>query len=235
MPEADEDKNQRSRSFLFIAIAIFAMSGTKNCNRLLMPENGLIALNVPLDCTRTGSHSTRTTHPFYLKLWNGISQSLFGFSISNPYWNRTKGEMAAECLNKDKLKVAIEKSFSCSSVNNANIRSGYAQHCGHCLPCIIRRAAMYHAFGDYDPSNYLYSEVNVIEKDRGLVGEQLRSFQYAIQKLKQNPNAKNVLIHKPGPLENNEEYLRELSEMYYRGLMEVDRWIQESQEKNHAD
>lgn len=228
LPEADEDKNQRSRSFLFIAIAIFAMSGTKNCTRLLMPENGLIALNVPLDCTRIGSHSTRTTHPFYLKLWNEISENLFGFSISNPYWNKTKGEMAAECLNKDKLKEAIEKSFSCSSVNNANIRSGHAQHCGHCLPCIIRRAAMYHAFGNQDPSEYLYSDVNVIEKNRDLVGEQLRSFQYAIQKLKQNPNAKRILIHKPGPLEYNEDYLKELSEMYYRGLMEVEQWIRES-------
>ena len=94
---------------------------------------------------------------------------------------------------------------------------------------------MYHAFGDYDPSEYLYSDINIIEKNRELVGEQLRSFQYAIQKLKQNSNAKNVLIHKPGPLENNEEYLEELSEMYYRGLMEVDKWIQGSREKKYVD
>ena len=235
LPEADEDKNQRSRSFLFIAVAIFAMSGTKNCNHLLVPENGLIALNVPLDCTRIGSHSTRTTHPFYLKLWNEVSQSLFGFSISNPYWNKTKGEMAAECLNKDELKIAIGKSFSCSSVNNANIRSGHSQHCGHCLPCIIRRAAMYRAFGDYDPSEYLYSNVSVIENNRDLVGEQLRSFQYAIQKLKQIPNAKKILIHKPGPLDNDKEYLTELAEMYYRGLMEVDQWIRDNRENDYAD
>ena len=234
LPEADEDKNQRSRSFLFITIALFAMSGTQNCNRLLMPENGLIALNVPLDCTRIGSHSTRTTHPFYLKLWNEVSGKIFGFSISNPYWNKTKGEMAVECLNKDQLKVAIGKSFSCSSVNNANIRSGHSQHCGHCLPCIIRRAAMYRAFEDYDPSEYLYSNVSIIENNRDLVGEQLRSFQYAIEKLKQNPYAKNILIHKSGPLENDEQYLTELSEMYYRGLMEVDQWIQHGREKDNV-
>ncbi|SHJ57787.1 7-cyano-7-deazaguanine synthase (queuosine biosynthesis) [Hathewaya proteolytica DSM 3090] len=220
LPEADEDKNQRSRSFLFIAIAICAMSGTKGCNHLYMPENGLIALNVPLDSTRIGSHSTRTTHPFYLKLWNEISMSIFGFSISNPYWNKTKGEMAA-----------IGKSYSCSSVNNANIRSGHSQHCGHCLPCIIRRAAMYHAFGKNDPSEYLYSDIYAIESNRGLVGEQLRSFQYAIQKLRQNPNSEKILIHKTGPLDANEEYLVELSDIYYRGLMEVDKWIQANKEK----
>nr|WP_314465148.1 Qat anti-phage system QueC-like protein QatC [uncultured Clostridium sp.] len=230
LPYADEDKNQRSRSFLFIAIAIFAMSGTKNCKQLLMPENGLIALNVPLDCTRVGSHSTRTTHPYYLELWNEISENLYGFSIINPYWNKTKGDMAAECLNKEELKVAIGKSYSCSSVNNANIRSGHSQHCGHCLPCIIRRAAMHRAFGDYDTSEYLYSDVSDIENNRSLVGEQLRSFQYAIKKLKLNSKIKDILIHKPGPLENVEAYLSELSDMYYRGLMEVDQWIKDSKE-----
>ena len=234
LPEADQDKNQRSRSFLFIAIAMFAMSGTKNCTRLFMPENGLIALNVPLDSTRVGSHSTKPTHPFYLKLWNEISQDMFGISITNPYWNKTKGEMAAECLNKDILKVAMGESFSCSSVNNASIRGGHSQHCGHCLPCIIRRAAMYHAFGAYDPSEYLYSEIKNIENNRELVGEQLRSFQYAIRKVTQTPNAKKILIHKSGPLKNDEKYLTELSDMYYRGLMEVEQWIQDNGGKNNC-
>lgn len=39
------------------------MTGMDNINELLVPENGLIALNVPLDETRVGSFSTRTTHP----------------------------------------------------------------------------------------------------------------------------------------------------------------------------
>ena len=38
-PEAGADLNQRSRSFLFIAIALFAMSGVKECTQLFMPEN----------------------------------------------------------------------------------------------------------------------------------------------------------------------------------------------------
>ena len=70
IPEGGNDNNTRSRSFLFIGYAIFAMSGMDNISELLVPENGLIALNVPLDETRVGSFSTRTTHPFYLSLWN---------------------------------------------------------------------------------------------------------------------------------------------------------------------
>ncbi len=235
LPGADKDMNQRSRSFLFITIALFAMSGTDGCNELLMPENGLIALNVPLDATRIGSHSTRTTHPFYMKLWNEVAREMFGVSISNPYWNKTKGEMAEKCLNKDVLKIAIGKSFSCSSVNSASIRSGKHQHCGHCLPCIIRRAAMYKAFGSWDASDYMYRSVIKLVNNRETIGEQIRSFQYAIDKLKKNPEAKDVLIHTPGPLDTDEQYLAELADTYYRGLMEVDKWIQDSLEKENAN
>ena len=92
--------------------------------------------------------------------------------------------MAAECLNKDRLMDAMGKSYSCSSVNNANIRGGHSQHCGHCLPCIIRRAAMYHAFGKNDPSEYLYSDIAAIESNRDLVGEQLRSFSVCNSEIK---------------------------------------------------
>ena len=235
LPDADKDMNQRSRSFLFVCIALFAMSGTDGCTELLIPENGLIALNVPLDPTRIGSHSTRTTHPYYLKLWNEVIERLFGFTIRNPYWNKTKGEMAAECMNQDLLKRAIKQSFSCSSVNSASIRSRRQQHCGHCLPCIIRRAAMHRAFGSWDSSDYMYSNVTELVNNRGSVGEQVRSFQYAINKLKKNLDAKDSLIHIPGPLEMNDDYLGELADTYYRGLMEVDQWIQDSLEKENAD
>lgn len=234
-PEAGSDLNQRSRSFLFIAIALFAMSGTKSCTQLMMPENGLIALNVPLEYLRLGSHSTRTTHPYYLKLWNEIVSDVFGYSIINPYWNKTKGEMAYECLNAEVLKMAMGHSYSCSSVNSVSIQSGKSNHCGHCLPCIIRRAAMHRAFGCFDPSDYMDNNVTELVNNREAKGEQIRSFRYAIERLKQKPKAKHALIHKPGPLEMNEEYLNELAEVYYRGLMEVDDWIRHSLENENAN
>ena len=60
-----------------------------------VPENGLIAVNVPLDPLRLGALSTRTTHPFYIARWNDALDAL-GITgrIENPYWDRTKGEMA---------------------------------------------------------------------------------------------------------------------------------------------
>lgn len=57
---------------------------------------------------------------------------------------------------------------------------------------------------------------------------QLRSFQYAIDKIKQDRNRALFYIHKPGPLPQDDEYLRELADTYIRGLLEVDAFIQDN-------
>lgn len=59
-------------------------------------------------------------------------------------------------------------------------------------------------------------------------GVQLRSFQMAIYRLKQHPELAKFLIHKSGKLANDGEYLQQLSEVYYRGLMEVDQFIEDN-------
>jgi hypothetical protein len=70
---AGEDTT-RGRSFLFFACGVFAGSGLDQSFTLNVPENGLIALNVPLDTLRLGSNSTRTTHPFYMSCWNELAK-----------------------------------------------------------------------------------------------------------------------------------------------------------------
>lgn len=42
------------------------------------------------------------------------------------------------------------------------------------------------------------------------MGIQLRSFQYAIDKIKQDRNHALFYIHKPGPLPQDDEYLQEI-------------------------
>lgn len=228
IPGGGNENTTRSRSFLFIAFGIFAMSGMKGVSTLEVPENGLIALNVPLDELRIGSHSTRTTHPFYLDSWNLVLQGLgIEFSIQNPYWNKTKGEMADECLNKEFLLQVIQDSISCSSPQKARWSGAAPQHCGYCVPCIIRRAAMNKAFREEgDSTPYLIDSVSEIaashEKGKGV---QLRSFQIAINKIKEQPQWAKILIHKSGPLSGDSAYLQELSDVYLRGLLEVDDFI----------
>lgn len=229
IPNGGNENSTRSRSFLFIALGIFAISGLSNVNILQIPENGLIALNIPLDELRVGSHSTRTTHPFYLNCWNKLLEILgLDISVANPYWNKTKGEMAYECMNKEFLQQTMYQSFSCSSPTKVKWKGlPPPQHCGYCVPCIIRRAAMNKAFGiSGDKTTYISKTMEeLIGGHSNSEGVQLRSFQYAIKRIKENPGVAGMLVYKTGPIQGNQEYIKDLADVYKRGLLEVDEFI----------
>ena len=75
--DIQHDVSMRTRSFNFLAVgaaAADAMAAIKNewSLDLIVPENGFIALNPPLTRRRLGSHSTRTTHPFFLSRYQRI-------------------------------------------------------------------------------------------------------------------------------------------------------------------
>jgi hypothetical protein len=186
-----------------------------------VPENGLIALNVPLDPLRLGAFSTRTTHPFYIARWNELL-NILGISgrIENPYWDKTKGEMAAGCRNPALLAKLAPKSLSCASPTKGRWLGLGTGHCGFCLPCLIRRAAL---LGTGDTTTYSLADLTARELDtRDAQGQQIRSFQYAIEKIRRKPKLAALYIHKPGPL-SDESPARQaaLADVYKRGLAEL--------------
>ena len=155
------DKNTRGRSFLFFTLGVFAGTGFGQHFTLRVPENGLIALNVPLDPLRLGSNSTRTTHPYYMARWNDLLRVLdIDGEVQNPYWDKTKGEMASNCSNGTLLKKLASDSLSCSSPTKGRWNGLGIEHCGYCLPCIIRRASLEAAFGaNNDTTRYTVSDL----------------------------------------------------------------------------
>jgi len=214
----------RGRSFLFLALGVCAGSGLQNQFRLRVPENGLIALNVPLDALRLGSLSTRTTHPFYMARWNNLIDGLgMNGTATNPYWNKTKGEMVAECKNQDLLQKVSSMSLSCSSPTKSRWLGRGVEHCGYCLPCIIRRAALLQGKnGIYDRTTYtLESLKNQTINTGNSEGKQIRSFQIAIARLVKDPSIAKMLIHKSGSLIDETNHLSELENVYRRGMQEV--------------
>lgn len=140
-----QEKTFRSRSFLFIVLGMYVARSIGNHIPLLMPENGAIALNVPLTPSRHGSCSTRTAHPFFLNTLRGIFEKLgIENNFSNPLELKTKGECAKECLNQTILNIAAEKSVSCAKRgHNRTWDCKSARGCGKCLPCIYRRASLH--------------------------------------------------------------------------------------------
>lgn len=220
--DVNSEKTTRGRSFLFFALGVLAGSGINNSFTLQVPENGLIALNVPLDNLRLGSLSTRTTHPFYMQCWNELLQLIeIPGELVNPYWNKTKGEMVTGCKNKVLLNKILPLSISCSSPAKGRYKGLSTQQCGYCLPCIIRRASL-----KKDSTSYTLEDLTDHTLDSSKAeGQQIRSFQIALQRLAKNPSLAKILIYKPGPLPSDPKVIDELANVYLRGMQEISKLL----------
>lgn len=143
------DGNLRARSLLFLGFAIFHAINF-NVEQVFLPENGLISINLPLNESRTSSNSTRTTHPYFIKkLKDFLSGIGINVEIVNLYQEKTKGEMLTECKNRTLLDRLINKTTSCSHSKRKGQwtrkkKSDGSKNCGYCIPCLIRRASVYH-------------------------------------------------------------------------------------------
>lgn len=137
----------RGRSLLFIAIAVCVASGYGFEGSLVLPENGTIALNVPLSPSRRGSCSTRTAHPLYVGLLQQVFSKLgLKYAIENPLMMKTKGEVASTCANQSLFQQLVPASVSCAKRGHTvTWKNRQANGCGMCMPCIYRRAALHSA------------------------------------------------------------------------------------------
>ena len=154
--ETDISMRTRSCNFLaFGAVGACAVQTISNQEsvELIVPENGFISLNAPLTSRRTGSLSTRTTHPHFIGTIQRIFNSVgMPYQIRNPYQFKTKGEMVADCQNRELLAGIVSNTVSCSHWKRTN------QQCGVCVPCIIRRAAML-AGGISEETEYFFEDL----------------------------------------------------------------------------
>lgn len=151
------ERSQRARSIIFLAFGAIVAATIEDADDeacMIVPENGFISYNVPLTPLRVGSLSTRTTHPYFLRLiqqtWDRAGLKI---RIENPYQHRTKGEMLLSCSDQDLLASLVSSSTSCGRFG----RFGY-RHCGRCVPCLVRRAAFI-AWGQTDATEYVYEDL----------------------------------------------------------------------------
>lgn len=138
----------RGRSLLFIAQGVLAASAMGGGTRVLIPENGTIALNPPLTPSRRGSCSTRTAHPYFLGQLGGLLHRIgLNHPLENPLEWKTKGEVVAQCRNQKALSDLGLLTVSCAKRNHkVHWINRSARQCGRCMPCLYRRAAL-HAIG----------------------------------------------------------------------------------------
>jgi 7-cyano-7-deazaguanine synthase in queuosine biosynthesis len=209
----------RSRSFLFMSAAAVVMS-TVGLDRVHVPENGYIGLNVPLEVSRLGACSTRTTHPYFMALMSeALAASGSEFVIENPYRLRTKGEVLDECRNRQLLFDLVPLSVSCAHPEVGRWRGEGYRNCGYCYPCLMRRSSLHHVGLD-DASAY---RVDIGEPaflhGRGVRTAHLRAL---MESTRRRSRPSDVL--RSGPLPRGE--VGAFVDLYERGRAEVAAWLQ---------
>ena len=145
----DIEGSQRTRSFMFLILSALVARRLGRRNLLLIAENGQMAIHLPLNSARIGAFSTHTAHPDVLdSMQNIISTVLAGtYHISNPFVSLTKAEVVERVWTA--MPGAVSVTSSCW--RNARLPEG-VNHCGDCVPCMIRRVAI-ETHGD-DPTPY---------------------------------------------------------------------------------
>lgn len=212
----------RSRSILFLAHGIAVARSLGKGIPLYVPENGLISLNIPLTPSRRGSLSTRTTHPYFISLFKDTIK-IIGIEnpVLNPYQFMTKGEMITNSLALDFIKKSVIDTMSCSHPSAG--RYWYRvcdKHCGYCVPCIIRRAAMNKAGIDV-AKEYNIDILKNAPSPKTKEGQNLRAFQMAIKRWKQSKISPLLQVLESGPLPCSATDKKKYADVYTKGMNEV--------------
>jgi 7-cyano-7-deazaguanine synthase in queuosine biosynthesis len=136
--DQDREETQRTRSFMFLTLAGIIARRHGSRDIIMMAENGQLAIHLPLTRNRIGAFSTHTAHPEFIESMSKILKQLLGYdiNISNPYLYMTKAEVVSSSIIQD--REMIEHSVSCW--RSARM-GGKNNHCGSCVPCLVRRIA----------------------------------------------------------------------------------------------
>lgn len=173
-----EEKGQRTRGLVFLALGA-ATALQAGVDTLWVYENGIGALNLPLNESQLGVDNYRGVHPRSLMM----AESLFELALEQPLRIRnaflfhTKAEMCRG-LKHAGLVDAIQCTVSCDSFP-LRIPDKPSQ-CGYCTSCVLRRQSLYIAgFAEYD-SGSLY-RYDVLSRKRVVETEHL----FAIEVMKE--------------------------------------------------
>lgn len=154
------ENTSRSRSFLFLCAAICVAELIGDHTPVYIPENGFIGLNLPMTSGRKGSCSTRTTHPYFLRMFNTILANIgLNHEIINPYAFKTKREIVQDNQRRPGFLANAHKTISCSHPRNGRWQGiTQPQNCGYCYPCLIRQSSLLDA--NLPLEHYVYNAIS---------------------------------------------------------------------------
>lgn len=127
------ESSQRSRTFLFVGAAavIAARAGS---GEVMLNENGVMALHLPLTAARIGSLSTHTASPPILARMAALASDVLAtpVAVSNELIGLTKPEVVERAVDLGHGHH-MDQTVSCWQIGRTS------RHCGICAPCLLRR------------------------------------------------------------------------------------------------
>lgn len=152
------EPSQRARTMLFLGAAavIAAVGGSSD---VLINENGVMAIHLPLTVARIGSQSTHTAAPRILERLATLATEVLGAEvrIANLLLPLTKPEVVEASL---RLGVAdhLKDTVSCWSIGRTS------RHCGVCSPCLMRRISLErHGVEDVEYHKDAFNDPEILE------------------------------------------------------------------------
>lgn len=153
----ERDSSQRSRAFLYAALGA-AVASALDTGEVMLADNGVVSVNLPISGQVIGTKATRSTHPKFLWLFNLLLAELFpvGPRVHNPLWSRTKAEILGAYKDAGAEPI-LEETNSCA---HARGLPRATPHCGVCSQCLDRRFASIAAgLAEYDPAERYVRDV----------------------------------------------------------------------------
>jgi 7-cyano-7-deazaguanine synthase in queuosine biosynthesis len=118
-------------------LAAIVARRTGNRRVMMVAENGPLAIHLALSTARLGPFSTHTAHPEYLVVAETLLRNVLGvdLTIENPFLYLTKAQVVEPVVTRH--AAAVPPSVSCWRGSRQAIN-----HCGDCVPCLVRRLAL---------------------------------------------------------------------------------------------
>jgi hypothetical protein len=142
-----EEISQRARGLLFWSNGV-AEAWAMGATSVLSCENGIGALNLPMNWRQLGSQHSRATHPRTVMLINRLLETIPDLAIrcSLPFLFTTKAELC-RILPTARLVAGCAATVSCDSFpqREKSPVPGTEIHCGTCTSCILRRQSLFAA------------------------------------------------------------------------------------------
>jgi 7-cyano-7-deazaguanine synthase in queuosine biosynthesis len=192
-----EEWSQRARGFLFLTLGSTTALAAET-QELYVYENGIGAINLPINGTQVGIFNSRGVNPITLIRMAEFVRILTGkaFTIHNPFLLNTKGEMCSHKTVKS-LAEYIPETFTCDGFP---VHAKGRPQCGTCTSCILRRASIVGAgLSKFDPgSGYLVDLLSNTIRIREHQQQNLRAMDWQVRRFRQrlkSTNSWTAFIH----------------------------------------